>query len=40
MREPLLTYVGGRVHILEDYDIESLDIVICNYTKCVQTIVD
>ena len=27
VREPLLDYVGGRVHILEDFDIESLDIL-------------
>ena len=27
VREPLLDYVGGRVHILEDFDIESFDIL-------------
>ena len=26
-REPLLDYIGGRIHILEDFDIEALDIL-------------
>ena len=27
VKEPMLNYVGGSVHILEEFDVEYLDII-------------